>query len=176
MSPKPGLNPKIASSNRIRTIYIQQGGKIMFEGVGEKLKIIAKVGCWLGIASGVIIGIVLMIEEELGLGFSLLVSVPLVSWISSLFTYGFGELIENSNTIASNTRTKQPAPQDVHVPAPKPAPQNAHVPAPKPAAAAPDSAPAGETVINEDGSWTCGKCHRRNTASRTTCWSCDTPK
>ena len=85
----------------------------MFENIGGKIKTLAKVLCWAGIIVSLIIGIFfLTIAEDsyskeelyivLGIGFIFV--APLLSWISSFFLYGFGELIETNCEIARNTQ------------------------------------------------------------------------
>lgn len=83
----------------------------MFENIGKKIKILAKVICYFGILGFVIAAIVLFVmssdmmyggETLVGIGFTLLILGPLFSWISSFFMYGFGELIDNSNIIKKN--------------------------------------------------------------------------
>lgn len=76
---------------------------IVFEDIGAKIKIVSKVLCWVGIIAAVIAAFVMFsLDEEAGLLF--LIAGPLLSWINSLFVYGFGELIEKTNEIAENTR------------------------------------------------------------------------
>lgn len=72
----------------------------MFDNIGEKIKTVAKVNCWIGIIAYAIIGIILLAENNNELiGFSILILGPLFSWISSFITYGFGQLVENSDKL-----------------------------------------------------------------------------
>ena len=86
----------------------------MFDNIGGKIKTLAKVLCWVGIIFSVLIAIILFIEAKEGsyrtedlymkLGCIYLIFGPLISWVSSFFMYGFGELIERTTEVALNTR------------------------------------------------------------------------
>ena len=81
----------------------------MFTNIGGKIKGLAKVICYVGIAISVVAGV-----SMIGLGSSsyyngdtmavmgcvVMIVGSLVSWIGSFFAYGFGELIENTTVIA----------------------------------------------------------------------------
>lgn len=78
----------------------------MFADIGGKIRSVAKMLCWIGIAFSVLAGLILMAQDSdlapmgiltAGLG-------ALFSWISSLFLYGFGELIVKVTDIEKNTR------------------------------------------------------------------------
>ena len=78
----------------------------MFANIGDKIQSVAKILCWIGIALSVLAGLILMAQDSdlapmgiltAGLG-------ALFSWISSLFLYGFGELIVKATQIEKNTR------------------------------------------------------------------------
>lgn len=80
----------------------------MFKNIGGKIKDLAQFICYLGIAISVIAGIVMIGlgfssyngDTMVGVGFAVMLVGSLVSWIGSLFAYGFGELIENTTVIA----------------------------------------------------------------------------
>ena len=75
----------------------------MFDNIGEKIKILAKVICWVGIIASVVAGCVLMgMAGDLGILLLLLIASvgSLLSWVSSFVIYGFGELVSNSAIIA----------------------------------------------------------------------------
>lgn len=79
----------------------------MFEDIGAKIKIVSKVLCWVGIIAAVIAAFVMFsLDEEVGglLFLLFLIAGPLLSWINSLFVYGFGELIEKTTEIAESTK------------------------------------------------------------------------
>lgn len=79
----------------------------MFDNISEKIKMLAKVVCWLGIIVCIITGIVLMtIDESLVLaGILTAVLGSLLSWVSSFVLYGFGQLVENSDILVESGRT-----------------------------------------------------------------------
>ena len=78
----------------------------MFNNIGSKIKTLAQVVCWLGIAICVIVGIVLMAQDEetVGIGLVVMIFGSLFSWIGSFMTYGFGQLIENSDFLVSQKK------------------------------------------------------------------------
>ena len=78
----------------------------MFSNIGGKIKKLAKVICWIGIAFSLIGGIASIsqtTDQSVLIGIITIVVGSLVSWISSFFTYGFGQLIENTDEIRKNT-------------------------------------------------------------------------
>ena len=78
----------------------------MFNNIGKKFKVLAKVMFWLQAIGAVITGIILLAEDDELLIYSLLLILagPLYAWISSWFLYGFGELIDKAADIEYNTR------------------------------------------------------------------------
>ena len=91
----------------------------MFNNIGRKIKMLAKVLCWFGIIASVISGIVMVFtgvavnstvvrgygataDELSGTaavigGIVMMIVGSLVSWIGSFCMYGFGQLVENSD-------------------------------------------------------------------------------
>ena len=109
----------------------------MFTNIGGKIKGLAKFFCWAGIIASVILGFVMIISgagssnknsgrnnynykydysytvKEANAaaqtsGIVLLIVGPLVSWMSSLALYGFGELIERTVSIDEKLGGKKP--------------------------------------------------------------------
>lgn len=76
----------------------------MFNNVGSKIKLVARVVCWVGIVAAVLSGLIFMLNAAHGMGIlgGLLIMLlgALGSWISSLLIYGFGQLVENSDVLA----------------------------------------------------------------------------
>lgn len=70
----------------------------MFNNVGKKIKGFAAVLTWIGIVASCLSGMVTMVidDEFVGVGLLIMVIGSLLSWISSLTMYGFGELVDNS--------------------------------------------------------------------------------
>ena len=81
----------------------------MFDNIGGKIKALAKVICWIGIISSVISGIGLMISDEDMIIYGILAAVggTLISWIGSFFTYGFGELIDNTSKLVARAERSE---------------------------------------------------------------------
>jgi len=93
----------------------------MFNNIGHKIQVLAKVLCWIGIICWVITGLALMaggssvtyrlngefVRANSGAGvvagiLTIIVGV-LVSWI------GFGQLVEDTHAIRANTESKKDA-------------------------------------------------------------------
>ncbi len=73
----------------------------MFDKIGFKIKLLAKISSLLGMVISVIGGIIVIafaIELEIGIllaaGIAIIVLGILLSWLSAFLLYGFGELIE----------------------------------------------------------------------------------
>ena len=89
----------------------------MFKNIGKKIKVLAKVLCWIGIVCSVLIGLAIILLSfmetvevpgtevsvsgvgGLVVGILFIVFGVLISWIGSFTTYGFGELVENVKKI-----------------------------------------------------------------------------
>ncbi len=73
----------------------------MSDNIGGKIKTLSRVTCWIGIIASIIIGFILMAknDEFILIGVLIMILGCLASWIGSFMPYGFGELIENSQTI-----------------------------------------------------------------------------
>ena len=82
----------------------------MFSNIGSKIKVLAVVITCIGIVASIIIGIVLMTtdEELIVPGILVMIAGSLLSWLSSFFMYGFGQLVENSDkTVALLEKQKK---------------------------------------------------------------------
>ncbi len=74
----------------------------MFDNIGGKIKALAQVVCWIGIIASAICGIIMMATGDPSLnliGFLIIILGSLFSWIGSFMTYGFGQLIENTDKL-----------------------------------------------------------------------------
>ena len=80
----------------------------MFNNIGEKIKIFAEVLTLLGIVASVITGFVFIAisYDTMLMGLLICIFGPLVSWLSSLTLYGFGQLIENSDILVEQYKNK----------------------------------------------------------------------
>ena len=76
----------------------------MFDNIGGKIKTLAKVVCWIGIVASVILGLLSRnaITALLFIGIG-----SLGSWIGSFMTYGFGQLIENTDILVKQGEEKR---------------------------------------------------------------------
>lgn len=89
----------------------------MFDNIGGKIKSVAKAICWIGIIASIIIGFVMLVQDDdtALAGVLILVLGSLGSWIGSFVTYGFGQLVENSDILVqqSNKMPSEPKPVGV---------------------------------------------------------------
>lgn len=91
----------------------------MFENIGEKIKVLAKVLTGVGIAICTILGIRLITSDRVVIGFLvILLGIP-VSWAASFVLYGFGELVDSCQTIARQLSREE---RDGHRFRPEPGP------------------------------------------------------
>ena len=81
----------------------------MFNNIGRKIKCVAEIGCWMGIMISLILGIWLIVKSAdwhpvfIVIGVGAILFGCLGAWIGSFCLYGFGELIDKTTEIASNT-------------------------------------------------------------------------
>lgn len=73
----------------------------MYDNIGGKIKALAKTLCGIGIVIFVIFGFIIMIQDDGAILIGLLTMAlgSLISWVGSFITYGFGQLIENSDAL-----------------------------------------------------------------------------
>ncbi len=74
----------------------------MYSNIGKKIKALAVVTFLIIAIPSVIGGVILATEDPIGI--LLIIGGPLVAWITSWFTYGFGEIIDKLTDIERNTR------------------------------------------------------------------------
>ena len=68
----------------------------MFDNIGGKIKVLAQIICWAGILASFIGGIAICSVAG-PVGIVVMVGGSLISYISAMRTYGFGQLIENTD-------------------------------------------------------------------------------
>ncbi len=78
-----------------------QPSSILFNNVGHKIKNLASIIAWIGIAFSLILGIIALSYRIVTIGLTILFLGPLLSWVSSFCLYAFGQLVENSDKIVS---------------------------------------------------------------------------
>ena len=81
----------------------------MFDNIGGKLKITAKLFMAVGTLGSIAAAVYLTMKDmiQLWCTVALVVGVPLVCWFLAALLYGFGELIEKMTEIAANTRVAE---------------------------------------------------------------------
>ncbi len=74
----------------------------MYTNIGGKIKMLAKILCVLLSIMFIVYGICVFATFYWmrGMGILIVIGGPLLSWVSSFFMYGFGELIEKTTVIA----------------------------------------------------------------------------
>ena len=76
-----------------------------YDNIGGKIKGLAKAAFIVEAIAAVISGLVMFAEDDDMFLIALLVAIvgPIVAWVGSWLLYGFGQLIENSDTLVKNT-------------------------------------------------------------------------
>lgn len=69
----------------------------MFNNIGEKIKGIASLSCYIGIGCSVLMGLLLLMTPFRVVGILVALFGSFSAWVGSLAVYGFGQLIENSD-------------------------------------------------------------------------------
>ena len=78
------------------------------DNIGGKIKVVAAIQCWVGIIASVIVGMILMAQDKdlILIGALITIIGSLSSWLSSFITYGFGQLVENSDILVAQNINK----------------------------------------------------------------------
>jgi hypothetical protein len=76
----------------------------MYENIGKLIKRLALVGSFIIGLLLFVLGIVFINEPK---GIILMISGPVGGWLLSVFTYGFGELIDKTSYIAKYLERKE---------------------------------------------------------------------
>ncbi len=85
----------------------------MFDNIGEKIKVLAKVLFWIGVLGSFVLAFYyLYMFSGYGGAAIIIFAVTafaggLISWISTIFLYGFGQLVENSDKLVKLNQTKK---------------------------------------------------------------------
>lgn len=152
----------------------------MFDNIGGKIKILAVVVCVIGMIGSAILAIELWSEGGFFAGLLALAVGCLASWIGSFFTYGLGQLIENSDLQVEELNKLRMQVNELKQPAPevrKPAPAAAvhEQPARQPAVRerpAPKTSAYVKPVVYDGKNWICDKCGHENLGVQTFCRDC----
>lgn len=83
----------------------------MYKNVGKKIMVLAKIQGWLGLIAGIIVFIVIVVNDSdsLPLGLIFLIAGILL-YISTWALYGFGQLVEDVHEIKGNLVKTDKAP------------------------------------------------------------------
>ena len=76
----------------------------MFDNIGSKIKSLAQVVTIIGVIASVVLGIIFIANAGF-VGLIVMLIGILLSWVSSFITYGFGQLIENSDEMVRLMKT-----------------------------------------------------------------------
>ena len=79
----------------------------MYDKIGKKIKILAKILTILGIVASFIYGFILLVAGQT-MGIIYFLIMPFLIWASSFVLYGFGELIEKVCNIEKNIQQRYP--------------------------------------------------------------------
>lgn len=148
----------------------------MFDHIGSKIKTLAAVICWLGIAASVIAAISIWATTHAFFsGLITLVCGCLGSWIGSFTLYGFGELVENS-TILREKLTADGTPKTAPVVVETKTVEQKGTGTVKTTTTVKSAANMSkEQQILADGGWKCSNCGKVNYKYLTRC-DCGTSK
>ena len=75
----------------------------MFSKIGEKIKALAEVLCWLLIIASLIAGLITISTVNFVIGIAVIIIGAICSWFASFLLYGFGELIDKTVQNEKNT-------------------------------------------------------------------------
>lgn len=130
----------------------------MFDNIGRKIKGLAKAITVIGIIFSVFIGLIVLFDEE-GIGLYIIVFGCLSSWIGSMFLYGFGQLIENTDKLVMYCEG------GIHGTQPNAAPPKQQ-----------DTVEQPVRRISSQPDWVCSSCGFHNLGHILSCQSCGVTK
>lgn len=136
----------------------------MFDNIGEKIKLLAKVNCVALAAAGVICGFAVMFNASFFIGLLVMVGGALAGWTGSFVLYGFGEVVEAAMVLRDAAGKQKAAAPSEAAPAARPAMAEKKGYSLSTLAAQRDSK-------RTDG-WVCKKCGKLNTATSMNCKEC----
>ena len=68
----------------------------LYENIGGKIKVLAVITFFIEAIGAFIYGVVLVCDEQAGIGMLTLLLGPIIAYVASWFLYGLGELIESN--------------------------------------------------------------------------------
>ena len=87
----------------------------MFNHPGQKIKLWATAAFVLLAIAYVVIGIVMMVQYHFGIGIAVLIGGLFTSYLGPLLLFGFGQLIENTDSIRQALRKKTKGKEETNV-------------------------------------------------------------
>ncbi|MBR4067528.1 MAG: hypothetical protein IKK08_02735 [Clostridia bacterium] len=138
----------------------------MFDNIGEKIKLVAKVNCAIIAVACVICGFGVMFNSSFLLGLLIMAAGVLVGWAGSLVLYGFGELVD-STTVLRQAAEKQQAQSAA------PVASTPHAAAESKGYSLSSMAAQRQSTVN---GWVCKKCNKRNNTTAMFCSDCGTSR
>lgn len=152
----------------------------MFYNIGKRIKAVSQIFCYVGITLAVLLGVILLAIKMVFLGILVALLGSILSWLSSLFPYGFGQLIENSDAQrrmlekqADLLSSMQHTSDLQKLPTPTKATVHTEL-----ESISPSATPQKEVVIfpqRIDGFIACPKCGERQRGNRNLCQACEIP-
>lgn len=115
------LSLLLSSRNRLKSTESSEAKNIsedreggMFGDIGKKIKGVTKLNFWIEVIACIVGGCILISQDSYynptaTLGFVIMLAGPVVAWLGSLFSYGLGELIDQTkihNQLLSETLNK----------------------------------------------------------------------
>lgn len=144
----------------------------MFDNIGSKIKMLAKVLCWVMVAVFVIYGLVMMFSVNFFGGLFMMAVGALSGWAGSFVLYGFGELVESVAVLREDVEQRRL--------------QNGSAPAAEqPAVSRPAqnsangyslSRMAAQREQKRSNGWQCKKCGKLNSTTAMYCGDCGTSR
>ena len=145
----------------------------MFENVGEKIKLVAKISFICLCIASFVVAIYYWsgFDESTFIGFLILVAGCAVSYVGSLFLYAFGELVEKTTKIEQNMYMSKASKNTVgnNSVSTKTSTQTAYG---NLAVQRPQDRQPSQPVSEDSGKWVCKKCGAKNQEFAQYCKSC----
>lgn len=91
----------------------RKGKRKTYHNIGGKIKVLARIVCAIGIIAALLTAVGLWINNSsfhptMAAGLTILLAGSVATYLTSLFIYGFGELIESTSKIRSMMEQDRP--------------------------------------------------------------------
>lgn len=141
----------------------------MFDDIGQKIKDVAKIGCFIGMGLMVIYGVVFMFTTSFFGGLLIAVLGALAVYASSFTMYGFGELVESAMVLRDAQLKKQQQEQE-HEQASTP--RRSRMAGNRESSGYSLMQMATQRETQSSKGWRCQKCGKSNTSTALFCTDC----